>query len=246
MHLQIISAQFYKKKDNIISMNTSVKTALKDSLVIMPGYIVLGIGFGVLMNARGFGLLHSFQMALFIYAGSMQYVGVELLALPATYLNTFIMTIMVNIRHLFYGIGMLSRYKVLKKHRIYDIFALTDETFSIVCNKNMKGLSRQDYYFCLSLFNHLYWITGCVLGNVLGDILPFDYTGIEFSMTVLFIVIVVDQWEKNDDHLPVLLSFAISILCLAYFGRDNFLLPSMVFIIVMLYLLRMIRGADHA
>ena len=110
----------------------------------------------------------------------------------------------------------------------------------------MKGLSRQDYYFCLSLFNHLYWITGCLLGSVLGDILPFDYTGIEFSMTALFIVIVVDQWEKNDDHLPVLLSFGISILCLVCFGRDNFLLPSMVFIIVMLYLLRMIRGGDHA
>ena len=118
-------------------MKSSVKEALKDSLLIMPGYIVLGIGFGVLMIDKGFTLLHSFLMAVFIYAGSMQYVGVELLALPASYLNVFLMTLMVNIRHLFYGIGMLSRYKVLKKHKIYDIFALTDETFSIVCNKNM-------------------------------------------------------------------------------------------------------------
>ena len=226
-------------------MKKSVKEALKDSLVIMPGYIVLGIGFGVLMTSKGFTLLHSFLMALFIYAGSMQYVGVELLPLPASYLNVFIMTIMVNIRHLFYGIGMLSRYKVLKKHKIYDIFALTDETFSIVCSKNMKGLSREDYYFCLSLFNQLYWITGCVLGSVLGDILPIDFTGIEFSMSALFIVIVIDQWEKNKDHTPVILSFIISIVCLRCFGRDNFLLPCMVCIIVMLYVLKTIRSFRH-
>ena len=226
-------------------MKKSLKEALKDSLVIMPGYIVLGIGFGVLMTSKGFGLLHSFLMALFIYAGSMQYVGVELLALPASYLNVVIMTIMVNIRHLFYGIGMLSRYKVLKKHKIYDIFALTDETFSIVCSKNMKGLSREDYYFCLSLFNQLYWITGCVLGSVLGDILPIDFTGIEFSMSALFIVIVIDQWEKNKDHTPVILSFIISIVCLKYFGRDNFLLPCMVCIIVMLYVLKTMRSFRH-
>ncbi len=226
-------------------MKKSVKEALKDSLIIMPGYIVLGIGFGVLMIDKGFTLLHSFLMAVFIYAGSMQYVGVELLALPASYLNVFLMTIMVNIRHLFYGIGMLSRYKVLKKHKIYDIFALTDETFSIVCNKNMKGLNRQDYYFCLSLFNHLYWITGCVLGSILGDILPIDFTGIEFSMSALFIVIVIDQWEKNKDHAPVILSFIISILCLWYFGRDSFLLPCMVCIIVMLYILKTIRSFRH-
>lgn len=226
-------------------MKSSVKEALKDSLLIMPGYIVLGIGFGVLMIDKGFTLLHSFLMAVFIYAGSMQYVGVELLALPASYLNVFLMTLMVNIRHLFYGIGMLSRYKVLKKHKIYDIFALTDETFSIVCNKNMKGLNRQDYYFCLSLFNHLYWITGCVLGSILGDILPIDFTGIEFSMSALFIVIVIDQWEKNKDHTPVILSFIISILCLWYFGRDSFLLPCMVCIIVMLYILKTIRSFRH-
>ena len=218
---------------------------MKDSLMIMPGYIVLGIGFGVMMKSKGFGLLHSFLMAVFIYAGSMQYVGVELLALPAGYLNVFLMTLTVNIRHLFYGIGMLSRYKALKRHKIYDIFALTDETFSVVCSKNMKGLNREDYYFFLSLFDHLYWITGCVLGSILGNILPVDLTGIEFSMTVLFLVIVIDQWEKNKDHLPVILSFAISIACLAYFGRDKFLMPCMVLIIAMLFVLRKIRGVLH-
>ncbi len=225
-------------------MRPSIKTALRDSLVILPGYLVLGIGFGVLMDTKGFGLLHSFLMAVFIYAGSMQYVGVELLASAASYLTVFIMTIMVNIRHLFYGIGMLDKYKDLKKHKLYDIFALTDETFSIACNRKMSGLNKEDYYFYLSLFNHCYWITGCVLGSILGDVLPFDFRGIEFSMTVLFIVIVIDQWEKNKDHTPVVLSFIASIACLIYFGRDNFLIPSMALIIVILFIVR--KAGHHA
>ena len=225
-------------------MRPSIKTALRDSLVILPGYLVLGIGFGVLMDTKGFGLLHSFLMAVFIYAGSMQYVGVELLASAASYLTVFIMTIMVNIRHLFYGIGMLDKYKDLKKHKLYDIFALTDETFSIACNRKMSGLNKEDYYFYLSLFNHCYWITGCVLGSILGDVLPFDFRGIEFSMTVLFIVIVIDQWEKNKDHTPVVLSFIASIACLIYFGRDNFLIPSMALIIVILFIVR--KVGHHA
>lgn len=225
-------------------MRPSIKTALRDSLVILPGYLVLGIGFGVLMDTKGFGLLHSFLMAVFIYAGSMQYVGVELLASAASYLTAFIMTIMVNIRHLFYGIGMLDKYKDLKKHKLYDIFALTDETFSIACNRKMSGLNKEDYYFYLSLFNHCYWITGCVLGSILDDVLPFDFRGIEFSMTVLFIVIVIDQWEKNKDHTPVILSFIASIACLIYFGRDNFLIPSMALIIVILFIVR--KAGHHA
>ncbi|MBQ1624662.1 MAG: AzlC family ABC transporter permease [Erysipelotrichaceae bacterium] len=225
-------------------MRPSIKTALRDSLVILPGYLVLGIGFGVLMDTKGFGLLHSFLMAVFIYAGSMQYVGVELLASAASYLTVFIMTIMVNIRHLFYGIGMLDKYKDLKKHKLYDIFALTDETFSIACNRKMSGLNKEDYYFYLSLFNHCYWITGCVLGSILGDVLPFDFRGIEFSMTVLFIVIVIDQWEKNKDHTPVILSFIATIACLIYFGRDNFLIPSMALIIVILFIVR--KVGHHA
>ena len=174
----------------------------------------------------------------------MQYVGVELLASAASYLTVFIMTIMVNIRHLFYGIGMLDKYKDLKKHKLYDIFTLTDETFSIACNRKMSGLNKEDYYFYLSLFNHCYWITGCVLGSILGDVLPFDFRGIEFSMTVLFIVIVIDQWEKNKDHTPVILSFIASIACLIYFGRDNFLIPSMALIIVILYIVR--KVGHHA
>ena len=219
------------------------KEALKDSLNILPGYIVLGIGFGVLLKAKGYGFAMCLFMSGLIYAGSMQYVGIDLLSNGASLITAFLMTIMVNIRHLFYGIGMLREYQSLRKHRIYNIFALTDETFSIVCNK--KGEDK-DYYFFLSLLNHSYWITGSLIGNILGDVLPFDYTGIDFSMTALFIVIVVSQWENSKDHLPVMLSFAVSLICLAVFGSNDFLIPSMVCIIVSLFVLRKIRGDTDA
>ena len=219
------------------------KQALKDSLNILPGYIVLGIGFGVLLKAKDYGFLMCLFMSGLIYAGSMQYVGIDLLSTGALLITTFFMTIMVNIRHLFYGVGMLEKYQNLKRHRIYNIFALTDETFSIACSKKVED---EDYYFFLSVLNHSYWITGSLIGNVLGDILPFNYTGIDFSMTALFIVIVISQWENSTDHLPVILSFIISIICLIVFGSDDFLIPSMIGIIICLFVLRKIRGDDYA
>lgn len=221
----------------------TLKEALKDSLNILPGYIVLGIGFGVLLKARGYGFLMCLFMSGLIYAGSMQYVGIDLLSVGASLITTFFMTIMVNIRHLFYGVGMLEKYNNLKRHKLYNIFALTDETFSIVCNRKVED---EDYYFFLSLLDHTYWITGSLIGNVLGDILPFNYIGIDFSMTALFIVIVISQWENSKDNLPVILSFVISVICLVIFGSDDFLIPSMVGIVVSLFVLRKIRGGIDA
>lgn len=226
--------------------NRNVKEAFKDSLTIMPGYLVLGAGFGILMKAHGYGVIMSALMSTFIYAGSMQYVAIDLLTSGASLITAFLMTIVVNIRHLFYGIGMLEKYQKLKKHMVYDILALTDETFSIVCNKNTADLDPEDYYFCLSLFNQFYWVTGTLIGNILGDIMPFNYAGIDFSMTALFIIITVSQWENSKDHLPVILSFAISITSLIVFGSNSFLIPSMIGITVMLFILRRVRGDVHA
>ena len=227
-------------------MKKTVSQALKDSLVILPGYLVLGTGFGVLMNSKGYGMIHSFLMSVFIFAGSMQYAGVDLLSSGASIITTILMTLMVNIRHLFYGVGMLEKYKELNRHKIYDIFALTDETFSIVCSRDLTGLNKDTYYFSLSVFNHLWWVTGTLIGAVAGNILPFDFTGIDFSMTALFIVIVLSQWESNTDHLPVILTFIISFLSLVLFGREDFLLPSMAGIVIMLSVLRKIRGDENA
>ena len=230
----------------MILMKKSVSQALKDSLVILPGYVVLGIGFGVLMNSKGFGMMYSLLMSVFIYAGSMQYAGVDLLSSSASIITTVFMTLMVNIRHLFYGVGMLEKYKGIERHKIYDIFALTDETFSIVCSKDLKDLDKDEYCFSLSLFNHLWWISGTLIGSIAGNVLPFDFTGIDFSMTALFIVIVLSQRESDKDHLPVILTFIISFICLILFGRDDFLLPSMISIVIILSVLRKIRGDEDA
>lgn len=227
-------------------MQKETREAFKDSLTIFPGYLVLGIGFGVLMDAKGFSFLHSAAMSLFIYAGSMQYTGVDLLSSSASLLTAFLMTVMVNIRHLFYGIGMLKEFSELEKHRCYDIFALTDETFSILCSKDLSGCDADTYCFYLSLFNHIWWISGSLIGALLGDILPFDYRGIEFSMTALFIVIVLSQSESNKDHLIVILSFAITIFCLLVFGKERFLIWSMPLIAAMLFILRRIRRNNDA
>lgn len=223
-------------------MNKSIREAFRDSLSILPGYLVLGIGFGVLLKAKGFNTLFAALMSVFIYAGSMQFVGIDLLSNGANLITAFLMTIMVNIRHLFYGIGMLERYQKIKKHHIYDAFALTDETFSIVSANKDKD---DDYYFCLSLFNHIYWISGSIIGSVLGDIIPFNYHGIDFSMTALFMVILISQWEKSDNRLSIILSLIIAVLSLMIFGSESFLIVSMILIVLMLYTLK-IRGNNDA
>lgn len=205
--------------------------AFKKSLPVTAGYIVLGMGFGILLQDKGFGVMWALLMSMFIYAGSMQYVAVELLAGGASFITAAIMTLTVNIRHLFYGISMLSKYKNAGKYKPYLIFALTDETFSVACGAQPEdGTDMNLFYFCLSAFNQLYWIIGCTAGNLLGGIIPFSTQGIDFSMTALFLVILINQWEAAEDHKPALTGLAVSAVCLLIFGSDNFLIPSMIFI----------------
>lgn len=205
--------------------------SFKKSLPVMAGYIVLGMGFGILLQSAGFGWLWALGMSVFIYAGAMQYVAVDLLAGGASFLTAAIMTVTVNIRHLFYGIAMLKKYKNTGKFKPYLIFALTDETFSIVCDPDIPdGIDCNLYYFLLSAMNQCYWIIGCVCGDLLGSIIPFSTDGIDFSMTALFIVILINQWEAADDHKPALTGILITLVCLLIFGADNFLIPSMIFI----------------
>ncbi|MBQ5504460.1 MAG: AzlC family ABC transporter permease [Oscillospiraceae bacterium] len=217
----------------------TVKLAFLKSLPVMAGYIVLGIGFGILLRKAGYGVLWAFAMSTLIYGGSMQYVGVDLIAGGASIITTAITTFMVNARHLFYSISMLRVYKNSGKYKPYLIYSITDETYSLLCDgKTPEGTDPELYRFLVSLFDHSFWIIGGVLGNLLGAVLPFSSAGIEFSMTALFIAAFVEQWISSGDHIPAITGVLSTLICLLIFGSENFLIPSMLLITLVLTILR--------
>ena len=215
------------------------KRAFLDSLPVLSGYMVLGIGFGIMLEEAGYGVLWAFLMSGAIYAGSMQYVGVSLLTNMANIPGVALTTLMVNARHLFYGISMIDKYKGAGKKKPYMIFALTDETYSLVCyNKYEDKKTMHKYAFIVSALNQCYWVTGSVIGSLLGAAIPFSTEGIEFSMTALFVTVVVEQWINAKNHLPAIIGFAASIICLVILGSESFLIPSMALICVGLSLMK--------
>ena len=217
----------------------TIRQAFYKSVPVMAGYVVLGTGFGILMRNAGYGVLWTAAMSAFIYAGSMQYVGVSLLTGGSSVLTTALTTIMVNARHLFYSISMIDTYKDAGQFKPYMIFALTDETYSLLCyGTTPDGTEPNLYRFFVSLFNQCYWVSGSVLGSLLGTVLPFPTTGIEFSMTALFVAAFTEQWLTTKDHVPALTGLLSTLLCLLVFGRERFLIPAMLLITLILTILR--------
>lgn len=212
-----------------------LKKAFLMTIPVLTGYIVLGIGFGIVLESKGFGVLWSAAMGIFIYAGSMQYVAIDLLTEGASLIAVALTTLMVNARHLFYGISMIEKYKGAGKKKPYMIFALTDETYSLICSEESDD---KRLYFLISLFNHFYWITGCVLGSVIGTFIPFSTEGIDFALTALFVTIFVEQWLTTKNHISALVGLGSTAVCLVIFGREYFLIPSMIVITVLLTLLK--------
>jgi 4-azaleucine resistance transporter AzlC len=204
----------------------------------MTGYLVLGFGFGILVKANGFATLVAPLMSLVIYAGSMQYVAVGLLTGGASMITVALTTLMVNARHLFYGVSMLDKYKRIGKSKPYLIFALTDETYSLLCTENpdIAPKERKKYYILVTLFDHIYWVLGTVLGSVFGALVTFNSQGIDFVLTALFITIFVEQWLTAKKHASAILGVAISVICLVIFGSQSFLIPSMFIILISLCL----------
>lgn len=218
---------------------SSLRTAFLDTLPVMAGYVFLGFGFGILLYQSGYGFLWAVAMSVFIYAGSMQYLTVGLLTGGAGLITAALTTIVVNARHLFYGISMVDAYKGAGKKKTYMIFALTDETYSLVSqNQVPEGISRHGYCLLVSLFDHIYWVAGTALGSLTGTLLPINYEGIEFALTALFVTIFVEQWLSTDDHRPAVIGVTATLLCLVIFGRDVFLIPSMMLIAVALTTMR--------
>ena len=216
------------------------KSAFIATLPVLSGYVVLGTGFGILLQSKGFGLGWAVAMSLFIYAGSMQYLAVDLLAGGAGLIATALTTLMVNARHLFYGISMIGKYQDAGWRKPYLIFGLTDETYSLNCAAERS----KEYFFLVTLFNQIYWVAGSALGAILGTVLPFSTEGIDFSLTALFVTVFVEQWRATRDHTPAVIGVAASVGCLAVFGAENFLIPAMVIITAALALYRR-KEASH-
>lgn len=216
-----------------------LRTAFLDTVPVMTGYVFLGFGFGILMQQNGFGVLWAGAMSLFIYAGSMQYVAIPLLTSGASLLTAALTAFVVNARHLFYGISMVDAYKGTGKKKPYLIFGLTDETYSLVSQLQLpEGISPSGYCFLVTLFDHIYWVSGTVLGSLTGSLLPINYEGVDFALTALFVTIFVEQWLSTKKHGPAIVGVAATVTCLVFFGADVFLIPSMAIIAVCLLIMR--------
>ena len=227
----------YKELGN---MKKTVKQAFVDTLPVLTGYVVLGFGFGIILKANGFDTLLAFIMSFAIYAGSMQYVAIGLMTGGASLITAALTTLMVNARHLFYGISMLEKYKDMGNVKPYLIFALTDETYSLVCGDH-SDLTKEEwkqYSFFVSAFNHLYWIAGSVLGAVIGTVVQFNSEGIDFALTALFVTVFIEQWRSTKNHAPALIGVGVSVASLMIFGSEKFLIPAMLVISLLLCLYR--------
>ena len=217
----------------------ALKTVFLDTVPVLTGYLFLGISFGILLGETGYGLPWAFAMALFLYAGSAQFLAVSLLASQASLLSSAIAIFLLNARHIFYGISLIDTYKGFGKKKPYMIFSLTDETYSLVTqNQPPEGMKRQTYCFLVSLLDHSYWIAGCVIGSLAGRVLPISFEGIEFVLTALFVTLFVEQWLSNKSHRSAIIGVASTVLCLLIFGKEIFLIPSMVLIAVLLTVTR--------
>ena len=207
----------------------AARAAFPYTIPVLMGYVFMGIAFGILLQSKGYHFGWAFFMALTIYAGSMQFVIIDLLAEGSSLFNAALMTLMVNVRHIFYGLSMLVPFRVMKGKKPYMVFSLTDETYSLLCSaKEPEGVDRGWFLFFIALLNHSYWITGCTLGAFMGSLLSFNTRGIDFVMTALFVVIFVEQWKSSANHLPALTGLVSSVFCLVLFGAKNFILPAML------------------
>lgn len=209
--------------------------AFRQTIPVMVGYIFLGTAYGILMQTSGYSILWALAMSIFVYAGSLQYASIPMLAASVHPMYAFLMALMINARHLFYGISMLGKYQGTGWKKPYLIFGLTDETFSVVCDLKVPNqMSEDKLFFLITFFNQCYWVLGTLLGCVAGSLITFNSTGLDFALTALFVVIFTGQWMEQKNHTPALTGVLASLVCLRIFGPDTFIIPSMVLIMLVL------------
>ena len=212
-----------------------IKFAFTQSIPVMLGYLFLGIAFGLMLQNAGYSFWWAFLSSVVIYAGSMQFILVTLLTGGSNLLYTAVMTLFINGRHIFYGLSFIEKFRNMGKRYPYMVFSLTDETYSVLCNlKTPEGLNEKNVSFLIALFDHFYWITGSVLGAVIGQLIKFDTTGVDFSMTALFVVIVLNQWLDSREHRPAIIGGIVGIIFLVLIGADKFLLPALTLTAIIL------------
>lgn len=213
----------------------ALSAAFPVTLPVLFGFVPLGIAFGLLMNAAGYNVFWAALMSLLVYAGSAQFMGVELLAATAPLPQVALMTLILNFRHLVYGLSMLEKYRGVGGSKPYLIFALPDETYAILSSGEVpQGLEPRDYYLAVSLLNQIYWVVGTILGGILGSALPINTQGADFAMTALFLVIALGQWEEKKNRPSALLGLGVALLSLLLFGPDRFLIPALALMILAL------------
>ena len=227
----------------------ALAAAFPYTIPIFAGFWFLGMAYGIYMNVSGFSFWYPFLMGLTIFGGSLEFVAVSMLLGPFAPLQTLLMTLMIQARHLFYGIAMLDRFKGMGWKKFYLIFGMCDETFSILCTvRAPAGVDEGWFMFFVTLLDQVYWVSGAALGGLLGSVLTFDTQGLDFVMTAMFVVIFLEQWKKEKRHQGELLGLGVPLVCLVLFGAENFLIPSMAAILLLLTLLRrpLEKGGDPA
>lgn len=219
-------------------MKKYISYAFYKTIPVLLGYLFLGLAFGLLLQEAGYSFWWALLSSTIIYAGSIQFVLVSFLGGGTSLPVVAVMTLLINSRHAFYGLSFVEKFRQMKTYP-YMVFSLTDETYSLLCSTTVpEGMDEKKAFFLISLFDQCYWITGSVLGGALGEILPFDMTGIDFAMTALFVTIFIDQWRSAKSHLPALIGFCSGVICLLIFGGSNFILPSLLITVTLLMALQ--------
>ena len=217
----------------------ALRAAFPYTVPIFAGVWFLAMAYGIQMSTSGFSFWYPMIMSAVIYGGSLEFVAVSMLLSPFAPVQTFLMTLMIQARHLFYGISMLDKYKNLGPKKYYLIYAMCDETFSVnYTAKIPENVDRGWFYFFVTLLNQLYWVSGATIGGLLGSLIHFDTAGLDFVMTAMFVVIFMEQWMKERRHFSELVGFLAAVCCRLVFGADNFLIPTMVCILACLSFLK--------
>ena len=213
----------------------ALRAAFPATIPVLTGYLCIGMAYGLLMANAGYGVFWALLLSLLCYAGSMEFVAVSLLTAGFDPVQALLMALMINARHAFYGLSMLEKYRGTGWARPFLIFSLTDETFSLVSTlEPPDGVTRRDFYFWISLLDYLYWQVGSVLGALIGGLLPFDTTGLDFALTALFIVLFLEQWRKRENRPAALIGLGCTAVSLAVVGADRLVIPAMVLILAVL------------